>query len=502
MAKTKLTNAEILQQVANMSEFEANDYGVTDQMRTMAARAAGGDRAATASFYAQYTPLYNAFCGFIVKFAMTALSKAYYTDVYAKHHRNMLQGRPELGFVKPAKAGTGNSDAEFAALPAQGSLTTVVTADMPDVVALYDISVHKYVARIPVSYEDVKTAFTNEYGINDLYTKVREGLEDKIVEDRNKTYDTALTTAATTAIKAGTGSEIAANKALATYVTVPGTTDWATVIASGSYADVPEADLVQVFIAIKNVFYGIIGRPISDYNALGELNNAPKENIVGYIDARLWSEMSRVKASLFNYRELEQDGLTLLPLRAPWLGKVLGDDSRPVLAAVGTSDFIRDYPTSDFASSVPTDRGSIESRFMTTQLATAGYEPFVFIYGAAGSPEPPTPALSTFNLIDIGDPNSFGGTAVEILGVKADGQIERLDSAAEPPQLPIELANVIITVADPTSLSVGGVVVLISDGTASATLTLQSAFDTLTADAILTSIADHPVTITLSEAEV
>lgn len=420
MAK-KLTNKEVMQQVAQLSEVEANAYGVSTDMQRVAAKYAAGDTKVAASFYQPFSALYNAFCGFLVKFGLVQLSKATYNDVYGPHHRNMIQGRPELGFVKIAKQGTGNHSAQFADNPAQGSLTTLVTADMPDVVALYAITVHNYESRIPISYEDVKTAFDNEYGINDLFVKVRESLEDKIVDDRNVTYDTKFTAVASDLIAAGSGAELEANAARATYVDVSGSADWSTILANRDFSALTEDQLVQVFIAIKRLFYGMTTRPNSRYNALGEANNTKPSDMICYIDADLYSELSRVKASLFNPEKLEEEGLRIVPLLAPWLGVTL--DGKNVLAAVGSVDFIRDYPTSDFSSSVPTDRGSIESRFMTTQVAICGYEPFCFLCGGNGGPGP-EPGVETWTVGDITTTGEPTGLLCSLTGINADGGAE------------------------------------------------------------------------------
>lgn len=373
----KLTNSEVLQQIGELSREEANEYGLTESDQNMALKAAGGDLRAAAAFFAPYTPLYNAFVGFVVKFAISDLSKAHYTDVYARHHRNMTQGRPQLGFVKPAKAGTGNALQQFANSPAVGGLTTVVTAEMPDVVALYDITTHTYVARIPVSAEDVKTAFTTPYGINDLYVKVREGLDDKIIEDRNDTFDLSLTTSAANSIEAGTGTESNVNAGRAVFQRIGSSANFAAAAAANDYSSIAVSELEKVFVTLKRVFYGLVGRPNTRYNALGEKNNCPKDMIVCYIDADLYAELSRVKASLFNSSELEEQGLVLQPLKAPWLGATLS--GKTILAAVGSADYIRDYPVSDFGSTVPTDTGVIECRHMSTQVALCGYEPWCYI---------------------------------------------------------------------------------------------------------------------------
>lgn len=418
----KLTNSEILTQIAEMSDEERNNYGVTSDMQAAALKAAGGNRAAAASFFAGYTPLYNAFVGFVVKFALSALSKASYDDLYAAHHRNMTQGRPQLGFVKPAKKGTGNSSKQFADDPAIGGLTTVTTADMPDVVALYDITPQSYEARVPVSIEDVKTAFNNEYGINDLYVKVREGLEDAIIEDRNTSFDDAFSDIIEAMIPVGSGSEIAANAAKATYAVVPGGADWEDAADTGDLSQITDDQLTQVFVAIKRHLFEIMGRPETTHNALGEKNNK-KDNLVCYVWAPLYAEMSRVKASAFNVDELLDRGVSMKPLSAPWLGYTT-DAGLTTLVALGSADYIRDFPTSDFGKTVECDRGVIECRFMDTQLAIAGYEPFTFLVGGASSfgyPITKVTPVSTTATIHVASfyANTADGSAIKVATASA-----------------------------------------------------------------------------------
>ena len=157
----KLTNEEILNEIGNLAQDEANALGLTKDAQEAALKAAGGDRAAISSFCQSATPLYNTFCQFVVKFAATYLSKAKYRDVYRRHHRNMLEGRPELGFVYPAGAGTGNDVGTVATSTqtANRGMTTVVTAELPTTIALYGITQYNFVARVPISDEEVKTAF-------------------------------------------------------------------------------------------------------------------------------------------------------------------------------------------------------------------------------------------------------------------------------------------------------------------------------------------------------
>lgn len=83
-----LTNEEVYQQIATMSETDAAQYGVTPAIRSTAQQP---DAVRAAAFSAPYTPLYNGFVGMIAKFAVTALSKAKYSDIYARHHRTLCR---------------------------------------------------------------------------------------------------------------------------------------------------------------------------------------------------------------------------------------------------------------------------------------------------------------------------------------------------------------------------------------------------------------------------
>lgn len=374
----RLTNEEVYNQIAAMSEAEAAQYGVTPAVRSVSQQS---DSVRATAFSAPYTPLYNAFVGMIAKFAVTALSKAKYDDIYFRHHRNYVQGRPQVGFVKTATAGTGNDSALFSSTPQLGSLTSLVTADQPEVITLYDTVNKSFVARVPISPEDVKNAVTSEYGISGLITKTREAAEDKIINDRNTLFDEQLLVSAQTAILAGTGSEVNANAALATKVLLPLAADSVNKVVSGTMVFTDE-DLSRVYTEIKKVYFALTGRPVTTYNALGVANNVDKTNCVCYIDSDLLAEMeTRVAQAAFNLDKLEQSGLVLVPTKAPYLGKTVttGASKFVPLVVIGSADYIRDYPISDYTSDVQVDRGTIHSRFFDDQLIKAGYEPFVFL---------------------------------------------------------------------------------------------------------------------------
>lgn len=374
----RLTNEEVYNQIAAMSEAEAAQYGVTPAVRSVSQQS---DSVRATAFSAPYTPLYNAFVGMIAKFAVTALSKAKYDDIYFRHHRNYVQGRPQVGFVKTATAGTGNDSALFSSAPQLGSLTSLVTADQPEVITLYDTVNKSFVARVPISPEDVKNAVTNEYGISELIAKTREAAEDKIINDRNTLFDEQLLVSAQKAIVAGTGTETTENAALATKVLLPLSTDTVNKVVGGTMSFTDE-DLSRVYTEIKKVYFALTGRPVTTYNALGVANNVDKTKCVCYIDSDLLAEMeTRVAQAAFNLDKLEQSGLVLVPTKAPYLGKTVttGASKFVPLVAIGSADYIRDYPISDYTSDMQVDRGTIHSRFFDDQLIKAGYEPFVFL---------------------------------------------------------------------------------------------------------------------------
>lgn len=372
----KLTNEEVYQQIATMSETDAAQYGVTPAIRATAQQP---EAVRAAAFGAPYTPLYNGFVGMIAKFAVTALSKAKYSDIYARHHRNFVQGRPKVGFVKRATAGTGNSSALFSSTPTIGGLTSVVTADQPEVITLYDTVNASFVARVPISPEDVKNAVTSEYGISELITKTREAAEDKIINDRNELFDTQLTECARTAVSVGSETRANSGKATKRLLKLSAA---ATHAATEGQIDMTTEDLTAIYTEIKRVYYSMVGRPVPDFNALAVPNNVDKEAMVCYIDSDLLAEMeTRVAQAAFNLDKLEQAGLTLVPTKAPYLGRPVtsGQDTFVPFVAMGSADFICDYPISDYTTEMPVDRGVIHSRFFDDQLIKAGYEPFVFI---------------------------------------------------------------------------------------------------------------------------
>lgn len=374
----KLTNEEVYRQIATMSETDAAQYGVTPAIRSTAQQP---DAVRAAAFSAPYTPLYNGFVGMVAKFAVTALSKAKYSDIYARHHRNLVQGRPQLGFVKRATEGTGNNSALFSSTPTIGSLTSVVTADQPEVITLCDTVNRSFVARVPISPEDVKNAVTSEYGISELITKTREAAEDKIINDRNELFDTQLTECAKTAV--ATGSEIPENSGKAVK-RILNLSYGATQAAANGRINMTTEDLTSIYTEIKRVYYSMVGRPVSDFNALAVPNNVDKDNMVCYIDSDLLAEMeTRVAQAAFNLDKLEQAGLTLVPTKAPYLGKALAlasaNNTFVPFVAMGSADFMRDYPISDYTTEMQVDRGVIHSRFFDDQLIKAGYEPFVFL---------------------------------------------------------------------------------------------------------------------------
>lgn len=374
----RLTNEEVYNQIAAMSEAEAAQYGVTPAVRSVSQQS---DSVRATAFSAPYTPLYNAFVGMVAKFAVTALSKAKYSDIYGRHHRNYEQGRPQIGFVKTATAGTGNDSALFSDTPKLGSLTSLVTADQPEVITLYDTVNKSFVARVPISPEDVKNAVTSEYGISELIMKTREAAEDKIINDRNTLFDEQLLVSAQNAIVAGTGAETNENAALATKVILPLAADTVIKVVGGSMHFTDE-DLSRVYTEIKKVYFALTGRPVTTYNALGVANNVDKTNCVCYIDSDLLAEMeTRVAQAAFNLDKLEQSGLVLVPTKAPYLGKTVttGASKFVPLVVIGSADYIRDYPISDYTSDMQVDRGTIHSRFFDDQLIKVGYEPFVFL---------------------------------------------------------------------------------------------------------------------------
>lgn len=378
MANKRLTNTEALSQIAAMSATEAATYGATAELQQTAAMAAAGDVPATLSLTATDTPLYNAMIGLLVKLAYTPLRHADYKDLYARHHRNFVQGVPERNFIGLAKAGTGNSaQLESDNDNGNGTLTTVVTAETPDVYSVTVADHGHFVARVPISDADYRNAFNTEYGITDFIGGLRRSLENKITDERNGMFDTAFLNGAQTAVGVGTGAVSQDNIRKATI----------TSIAKEAYGiatigDKPEDIMKAIYQVMSKLYFEMTGRPNEKYNALGVPNNTPTDAMIVYVHPTYYSAMrTYVESFAFNSDALTIDPMHIKPLSAPWMGATVntGGVSGEVIMAIGSVDWALDYPVNDFAKVVPTDRGEIVSRFLDTELSIAGFEQMCFV---------------------------------------------------------------------------------------------------------------------------
>lgn len=375
--KKKMTNQEALAQIAEMSATEAATYGATPDLQQTAAMAAAGDVPAMMSLTATDTPLYNAMLGILVKLAYTPLRYADYTDLYAAHHRNFVQGKPERNFIGLAKVGTGNNaQLETDAATGNGMLTTVVTATTPDIYSVTVTQSRNFVARVPISDADYRNAFNNEYGITNLIQGIRKSLENKIINDRNNLFDTAFSDAVDTAVKVGTGAETTENLTKATIVDIGEVVSDPNELAQGV-----EREARAIYQGLSRIYFEMTGRPTEKYNALGVPNNTPEDAMIVYIDPKYYSAMrTYVDAFAFNSEALTIKPMKFKPMSAPWMGKFAsGSVGGNVIAAIGSVDWALDYPVNDFSRVVPTDRGEIVARFLDTELSIAGFEQMCFI---------------------------------------------------------------------------------------------------------------------------
>lgn len=385
---TKQTNKQILEAVATASAQDAATYGVTPEIRTVAAAAANNDPVALTSLTVGGTALYSAMLGLLIKIAYTPLRWARYTDLYERHHRNMIQGKPERNWIDVAKAGTGNTAAEeLESAPTQGgTLTTVVTAQVPDVISLVTAEARSYVARVPISDADYRNAFTAEYGLDNFIAGLRQSLENAIIAQRNDDFDAEISAAVTTAVPLGAGMPVADNAGRGMFVTLTLPSVNAAMKTAGPVVaavdDAAEGDLKALFTTLKAMYAQMTGRPNEMYNALRAANNTPPDAMICYLDARVYARLSVLSAWAPNARELRDQGLEIRAISAPWLG-ANGPDSNPVIGAMGSVDWIVDYPTADFSKVVETDRGYIINRFLDTQLSVAGFEQWCFLTAAA-----------------------------------------------------------------------------------------------------------------------
>ena len=376
MAK-KLTNTEALAQIAEMSATEAATYGATPDLQQTAAMAAAGDGPATLSLTATDTPIYNAMLGLLVKLAYTPLRHADYKDLYALHHRNFAQGVPERNFIGLAKAGTGNNaQMESDNDAGNGSLTTVVTAETPDVYSVTVADHGHFVARIPISDADYRNAFNTEYGITDFIGGLRRTLENKIINDRNDLFDRAFGYAAENAVHIGGGSPTQEHMFKATIAAVE------ELAFSVQDLATTEGLMKSIYQVLSQVYFEMTGRPNEKYNALGVPNNTPADAMVVYVDPKYYAAMRTfVESFAFNSDALTIDPMRIRPMAAPWMGKNVnaGGVGGTVIAAIGSVDWALDYPVNDFAKVIPTDRGEIVTRYLDTELSVAGFEQMCFI---------------------------------------------------------------------------------------------------------------------------
>lgn len=386
---TKKTNTEILTSIATASDEEAAELGITPELRSVAAQAANGSDIAVMSATNAGSVTYNGMIGVLVKLASTPFRYAKYTDVYHRHHRNFVQGKPERNWIDIAKKGTGNKAQLEGQNPNPANstgvreLTTTLTAQTPDVYSQAVSTLYSFESRIPISRSDYRNAFTNgETGIADFISAMRKSLDNKITADKNLQYDTVLTGYASNAIEAGTGSHATTttasqnmSKATKVSLTLPSIYEY---LAAG--ANPNDADLLTLYTTIKKMYYGMTGRPTTRYNALGVANNTPKDSMILYINADIYSELTtRINSYTPNEERLVAEGLEIQPLSAPWL-----DGPTLPIAAIGSVDFLLDYPVNDETSIVTTDRGEIVTRYWDGYFSAAGFEQFTFI-NAVGS---------------------------------------------------------------------------------------------------------------------
>lgn len=397
MATNKtMTNTEVLEQVAALSEAEAAKSGIAPEMVSGAKLAiqSPNPNAFASSYFAEYTPAFNAFCGFIVQTAIAGVGKADYKDLYHQHHKGLVKGLPAIGFLGKAKAGTGNSSQLVDSTPATGSLTTLTTADMPDMITMYTKTFNSFEARVPISREDVTDAFDTETGIADLIARTREALEDKITDDINDLYDDEFKKVFAAGDNVSNKSYILAegdgsdqddnNEGAATFTVAAAKGP----LYVDDYANYTDDDLIRIYVKLLQAVYDLKGRPITTTNAMGVPNNAGRKGVIVYVNSDLAAEMTaRIRAGKINPDDLYAPGVEYTPLRADWLSGLMIplagtglEDVYHVCAVALSGDWIRDWRLSDFGDVVPTGRkGAIEERFVDVALIRAGYEPAVGI---------------------------------------------------------------------------------------------------------------------------
>lgn len=382
---TKRTNDEILRAVAESAAIEgaASIFDEND-----AAAAAKLAVKSISSSMTRGSALYNKATGLLAKIVEVNLSSAKYRDVYARHHRGYIAGGDiELGFMAPAEAGTGN-DGQIVELPlstpydSQMEYTTVTTAKTPHMYNYYEKNVSNRVARVPISERDVKTAFTDDYGISNYIEKVRESVNAKLTADANTDIDSAIASVLTAScVMAGSGSALTDDYYGGATVELTAmqkrTTYW-----KDAAKQLTAPEIEALLVSIKTVALKMTGRPVSTYVATGLDNNADDMGrLVAYINPDVYANVCRLTAFAYNMNELREMGLEVKPMSASWLDSAatISTVGYPVVALVCSEDWLRDWLITDYTTTVPTDAGVILTHKVQSIIARCGYEPAAFI---------------------------------------------------------------------------------------------------------------------------
>lgn len=379
--KTNPTNTELMAEIAALNSQEVAEMGVSTDLQKMAANYNARSAAALADAVTTSSTMFNAFTGLVTKIAYSHIERATYRDIFRRFHKGYVDGGDvEVAFMLPASEGTGNQAETDVGTVTPVTMTTAVTATAPTMYHITERTFYAAVSRVPISRAMVKTAFVRDSGIADLIEHVRQAGVDAIIRDSNQRIHEKLEElfADTTLIKlVGAGS--LTNTTGATYYQISEVENESTI------RGLTDADLINIFTAIKATVYGMVGEPTGLYNAMGVANNAPSvERLLCFIDSDLWAAMTtRIAANAFNESELRQAGLEIIPLKSRWLDEettISGlTSNQHIYALVCSDNYIQDYTTNDESSALPTERGQIISRFANGVIYRVGFEPATFI---------------------------------------------------------------------------------------------------------------------------
>lgn len=393
MSEKKMTNAEIMAEVAAMNETKAAEYGVNADLQKVASIYAVNPQAAVSRISSvignTYSPLYNSFNSLLSKLVFQGIESAEYSDVYSRHDFGFTPGIPEFAFMSPAKDGTGNTYVADGAYPGSSyNMTTQTTAEVPDITSTTVRKQLHIVKRVPVTYEQQRSSLLTDTGISDLVGALRKALADGVKAVKNEAFDNYIAEAEGNIYVPGASGSVKG-----TVPSVVGEFAPANVTFDGTSLDAMRAFLAQLQVAVMRV----IGEPTGANNYAGVKNNMRSNRVTVYIPITVWAALRvYLNASATNMSELYPGvDVAIQPTDAAWLGdgatlatSMTGGETTKVatakpLALVAANDWIGLYTNADEDFPQATDIGQIITHRYKGWLTHKPWAPAILIMNPA-----------------------------------------------------------------------------------------------------------------------